>query len=90
MGVKDKYHNIQRNSGIDLNLSQSEEFVVLEISGKRDEVDTVKINIFYDREEAEEYCLEVTDNIREKYWRYARIINKNEEYEFDKYSIIKF
>lgn len=60
--------------------------IVLETSGKRDSVDNVKVKLFENRDAAEQYCKDTTDNpMDEKYWRYAEIIEEGHEYEMGRY-----
>jgi len=60
--------------------------IVLETSGKNDEVDYVKINLFEDKQEAEDYCRQNTDDPEDKkYWKYCEIINENHSYEIARY-----
>ena len=60
--------------------------IVLETGGKRDCVYYVRVKLFENRNEAQEYCNKTTDNpMNEKYWRYAEIIEEGHEYEMGKY-----
>lgn len=62
--------------------------VVLETSGKNDDVDNVKVKICANHQEAEEYCKEHTDDpMEENYWKYCKIINPNHTYEVGRYRI---
>jgi hypothetical protein len=61
--------------------------VVLETSGKKDAVENVRVKLFDNRADADEYCLEQTDNPKEeRWWRHAEIIEEGREYAVFKYS----
>lgn len=60
--------------------------IVLETSGKSQDVDNVRIKLFDNKIDAEKYCKEKTDDpMNEKYWRYAEIIEEDHEYEVARY-----
>lgn len=62
-----------------------EKIIVLEISGKNDDVDFVKVHL-YDNEE-DIWGLEINDE--SKYWNYKAIVNEGEEYEIGRNLITK-
>lgn len=67
-------------------MEATKKIIVLETSGKGDDVDNVKITLFDDQKTADAYCKSVTDKNRdEKYWRYAEIIREKETYEMARY-----
>ena len=60
--------------------------VVLETSGKGEDVDNVKVKLFTNKVDAEKYCAENTDNpMEEKYWKYCEIIDEDHTYEMARY-----
>jgi hypothetical protein len=60
--------------------------IVLETSGKGQDVDNVRVKLFENRVDAEKYCVEKTDDpMEEKYWRFAQIIEEGREYEMARY-----
>jgi hypothetical protein len=60
--------------------------IVLETSGKGSMVDYVRVRLFENKDDAEKYCVERTDNpMDEKYWRYAEIIEDGIQYEVARY-----
>jgi hypothetical protein len=62
-----------------------DKIIVLEISGKGDIVDFVRVRL-YDNEE-DIWGLEINDE--EKYWTYKAIVNEGEEYEIGRNLITK-
>jgi hypothetical protein len=62
-----------------------DKIIVLEISGKNEEVDFVKVHL-YDNEE-DIWGLEIDDE--NKYWTYKAIVNEGEEYEIGRNLITK-
>jgi hypothetical protein len=60
--------------------------IVLETSGKHEDVDNVKVKLFTNKVDAEKYCTENTDNpMEEKYWKYCEIIDEGHTYEMARY-----
>ena len=60
--------------------------IVLETSGKGQDVNNVKVKLFGNRADAEKYCIEKTDDpMEKKYWCYAQIIEDGHEYEIARY-----
>lgn len=55
--------------------------IVLETTGKYEDVDSVKVKLFTEKTDAEKYCKENTDNpMEEKYWKYCEIIDEGHSY----------
>lgn len=60
--------------------------IVLETSGKHEEVDNVRVKLFDTWYQADTYCKSVSDkNKKVKYWRFAEIIEEGKEYEVMRY-----
>ncbi len=60
--------------------------IVLETSGKNEDVDNVKVKLFTNQIDAEKYCKENTDDPKErKYWTYCEIIQEGSNYEVARY-----
>jgi hypothetical protein len=64
--------------------------IVLQTSGKGQDVDCVLVKLFTNLMDAEAYCIEKTDNpMDEKYWSYAEIIEEGCQYEVARYKNYK-
>ena len=72
--------------------------LVLQLNGRWTDVDYVTVIPFLNKEDAEQYCIDNTDNpmrcidktvdpMDEKYWSYCKIINPNQRYEIGRYFI---
>lgn len=65
---------------------KNDKIIVLEIGGKRDEIDTVKVILFDSMEEASEYREDNT-NRDGKYWTLCKIIDNGFNYFVSRYDI---
>lgn len=62
--------------------------IVLKTEGKWDSVDYVTVLTFLNKEDAEKYCVENTDNpMEKKYWSFCKIIDSDHTYDISRYSI---
>jgi hypothetical protein len=64
--------------------------IVLETSGKGEDVDSVKVKLFTIESVAKKYCSENTDiPMSENYWKYCEIVEEGKEYEMYRYKQLK-
>lgn len=61
-------------------------YIVLKTEGKSESVDFVTIKLFESKFDAENYCKDNTDELKdEKYWKFAEIIQDGTQYEPARY-----
>lgn len=66
----------------------SKPIIVMKTNGKHDSVDNITVKVFYDINEANEYCEKNTDKEEEKYWSFCEIIQEGVKYQPIRYGNI--